>query len=77
MAIIKHVGYYMGDTWISGRLYAMQKAMEIDRKSPDCRNYLAALMNLLELVKIHLVLFLNVQFRDFAIVHSTDVIILV
>jgi len=33
---------------IAGRLYTLQKGMEIDRKSPDCRNYLAALMNMLE-----------------------------
>ena len=33
---------------VTGRLYALQKGMEIDRKSPDCRNFLAALMNMLE-----------------------------
>jgi len=33
---------------ITGRLYALQKGMEIDRKSSDCRNFLAALMNMLE-----------------------------
>jgi vacuolar protein sorting-associated protein VTA1 len=33
------------------RLYAMQKGMEIDRKSPDCRAYLATLMNSLEQAK--------------------------
>jgi len=31
-----------------GRLYAMQKGMEIDRKSPDARQFLAGLMNSLE-----------------------------
>jgi len=30
------------------RLYAMQKGMELDRKSPDCRSYLQVLMNSLE-----------------------------
>lgn len=30
------------------RLYALQKGMEIDRKSTDCRNFLAGLMNVLE-----------------------------
>lgn len=50
MAILIHGGYCMRDTWISGRLYALQKAMEIDRKAPECRNFLAALMNLLETV---------------------------
>lgn len=34
-----------------GRLYAMQKGMEIDRKSPDCRAFLVALMDYLEKVK--------------------------
>lgn len=33
------------------RLYGLQKGMEIDRKSPDCRNFLAALMNILEETK--------------------------
>lgn len=33
------------------RLYAMQRAMEIDRKSPECRNFLSTLMNLLEQTK--------------------------
>lgn len=50
MVILIHGGYCMRDTWISGRLYALQKAMEIDRKAPECRNFLAALMNLLETV---------------------------
>ena len=27
--------------------------MEIDRKSPDCRSFLSALMNLLEEVTVH------------------------
>jgi vacuolar protein sorting-associated protein VTA1 len=33
------------------RLYALQKAMEIDRKAPESRNFLTALMNLLEQTK--------------------------
>lgn len=37
---------------IPGRLYALQKGMEIDRKSPDCRSFLASLMNILEEVSV-------------------------
>lgn len=33
------------------RLYALQKAMEIDKKSPECRNYLVHLMDVLEKTK--------------------------
>jgi vacuolar protein sorting-associated protein VTA1 len=33
------------------RLYAMQKGMEIDRKSPESRQFLAGLMNSLEETK--------------------------
>lgn len=33
------------------RLYALQKAMEIDRQSPECRNFLKLLMNHLEQTK--------------------------
>ena len=33
------------------RLYAMQRGMEIDRKSPDCRNFLVSLMDYLEKLK--------------------------
>lgn len=33
------------------RLYAMQKGMEIDRKSPECRQFLVGLMNALEQTK--------------------------
>ena len=34
----------------SGRLYALQTAMEVDKKSPDCRQYLMGMMDLLEVV---------------------------
>jgi len=37
---------------VPGRLYALQKGMEIDRKSPDCRSFLASLMNMLEEVSV-------------------------
>ncbi|OWF45848.1 vacuolar protein sorting-associated protein VTA1 homolog [Mizuhopecten yessoensis] len=33
------------------RLYAMQKGMEIDRQSPDCRSFLVALMEYMETMK--------------------------
>ena len=33
-----------------GRLYAMQRGMEIDKKSPECRTYLVTLMDYLEKV---------------------------
>lgn len=33
------------------RLYGMQRGMELDKKSPDCRNYLVKLMNYLEQTK--------------------------
>ena len=34
--------------YFSGRLYALQRAMEIDKKSPEARQYLVALMDHLE-----------------------------
>ncbi|KAK3097384.1 hypothetical protein FSP39_009162 [Pinctada imbricata] len=46
--ICKNIFYF---SVCSGRLYAMQKGMEIDKKSPDCRNFLLSLMDYLEKLK--------------------------
>jgi len=51
IAVVVVEGFWF-ERLILGRLYALQKGMEIDRKSPDCRSFLSALMNLLEEVTV-------------------------
>ena len=36
---------------VLGRLYSLQRGMEIDKKSPDARGFLVALMDMLETVR--------------------------
>jgi len=53
VVLVVAVGFITNNEWlIAGRLYALQKGMEIDRKSPDCRSFLSALMNMLEEVTV-------------------------
>lgn len=37
---------------VSGRMYALQKGMQLDKSSPDAKKFLYALMDLLEQVSI-------------------------
>lgn len=45
--------HYFTFLFLSGRLYALQKSMEIDKKSPEARQFLGALMDYLEKVSSH------------------------
>ncbi len=41
---------YKMSHWFAGRLYSLQKAMEMRQKSADCRQFMVTMMDYLEQV---------------------------